>query len=75
MGFTLFALFFEIDTKLHFYKYFWDGEIAFIFGESENQFLGKKITGYDIEQHEVPNSFEHNNLDSYFSLANNYEIV
>ena len=75
MGFTLFALFFEIDTKLHFYKYFWDGEMAFTIGESKKQFMGKKITGYNIEQHKVSNSFEHNNLDSYFSLANNYEFV
>jgi hypothetical protein len=75
MGFTLFALFVEIDNKLHFYRYFWDGEVAFSIGESETKYLGKRITGYEIQQHKVTSSFEHDNMDSYLSLANHYVIV
>lgn len=75
MGYTLNALFLEIDGKYIFQKYFWNGIDAIALAESQNIVNGKRVTGYKIEEHKLPKSFDHSNLNSYLTIAEKYELL
>jgi hypothetical protein len=75
MGYKLHALFLETEKKICFYKYFWEGLDAINVGEAAGELINQNVTGYRIEEHRVSKTFDINDMNQYFQLAENYELL
>lgn len=75
MDYTLHAVFLEIDNKLSFHKYYWDGMDAFHIAEIASQLINKGVTGYKLEEHLVSKNFDFRDPKSYIKISENYKLI